>query len=158
MEGESRRDSESWAEKVKESSTEKPLQFNAATSTKNYSTKMYVQWPCLSSFWKYVYWTDLTLCLNMLFLKGVCHEIFYLQFFSWFEPIWAPDKQAKVFSNSVSISPRYLITKFEKIDSAVCSTPRSQNFSLSNSKKISSNLFLHDRIVYPLKEFSWLSL
>ena len=22
------------------------------------------------------------------------HEIFYLQFFSWFEPIWATDKQA----------------------------------------------------------------
>ena len=40
-------------------------------------------------------------------LKGVCHEIFDLQFFSWFKPIWAPDKQAKVFSNSVSISPRY---------------------------------------------------
>ena len=34
------------------------------------------------------------------------HEIFYLQFFSWFEPIWATDKQAKVFSNSVSISLR----------------------------------------------------
>ena len=30
----------------------------------------------------------------------MCHEIFDLQFFSWFEPIWAPDKQAKVFSNS----------------------------------------------------------
>ena len=37
-------------------------------------------------------------------LKGMCHEIFYLQFFSWFEPIWAPDKQA-----SVSISSRYSI-------------------------------------------------
>ena len=32
----------------------------------------------------------------------MCHEIFDLQFFSWFEHIWAPDKQAKVFSNSVS--------------------------------------------------------
>ena len=29
-------------------------------------------------------------------LKGVCHEIFDLQFF---KPIWAPDKQVKVFSN-----------------------------------------------------------
>ena len=34
----------------------------------------------------------------------MCHEIFNLQFFSWFEPIWAPDIQAKIFSNSVSIS------------------------------------------------------
>ena len=33
------------------------------------------------------------------------------QFFSWFKPIWAPDKQARVFSKSVSISPRYSITK-----------------------------------------------
>ena len=36
-------------------------------------------------------------------LKGVCHEIF--------DPIWAPDNQAKVFSNSVLISPRNFITK-----------------------------------------------
>ena len=55
---------------------------------------------------------------NVSDLKGVCHEIFDLRFFSWFQPIWAPDKQAEVFSNSVSISPRYSITKFEK------STPR----------------------------------
>ena len=40
-------------------------------------------------------------------LKGVSHEIFDLQFFSWFKPNWAPDKQAKAFSNSVSISLRY---------------------------------------------------
>ena len=40
-------------------------------------------------------------------LRGVCHEIFDLHFFPWLEPIWAPDKQAKVFSNSVSISQRY---------------------------------------------------
>ena len=32
----------------------------------------------------------------------MCHEISDLQFFSWFEPIWAPDKQAKVFSESHS--------------------------------------------------------
>ena len=42
--------------------------------------------------------------------KGNCHEMFDLHF-SWFESIWAPDKQAKVFSNSVSISPRFSITK-----------------------------------------------
>ena len=34
----------------------------------------------------------------ILTLKGVCGEIFTV-YFSWFEPIWAPDKQAKVFSN-----------------------------------------------------------
>ena len=70
----------------------------------------------------------LTIYVARHFLKGVCHEIFDLQFFSWLKPIWAPDKQAKIFSNSVSISLRYSITKFEKIDFAVCSTPRSQNF------------------------------
>ena len=39
--------------------------------------------------------------------KGVCHETFDLDFFPWCEPIWALDKQGKVFSNSVSISLRY---------------------------------------------------
>ena len=29
-------------------------------------------------------------------LKRQCHEIFDLYFFSWIEPIWAPDKQAKM--------------------------------------------------------------
>ena len=30
-------------------------------------------------------------------LKGVCHKIFDLYFFRWFERIWASDKQGKVF-------------------------------------------------------------
>ena len=38
-------------------------------------------------------------------LKGVCHEI-STSIFSWFEPIQAPNKQAEMFSNSVSTSPR----------------------------------------------------
>ena len=63
-------------------------------------------------------------------LKKVCHEIFDLHFL-WFEPIQAPDKQAKVFSYLVSILSRYSITEFEKFDAAVCMTPRSQNFQLS---------------------------
>ena len=71
----------------------------------------------------------------------MCHEIFDLHFCSWFEPIWDPDKQSKVFSNSVSISQRYSFTKLEKFDSAVCMAPRSQNFRLSKSYTISSNLF-----------------
>ena len=61
-------------------------------------------------------------------LKGVCHEIFDLYFFSWFKPIWAPDKQSKVFLNLISI--RYLTTKLEKFDSAVCMAPRSQILGL----------------------------
>ena len=52
--------------------------------------------------------TQMNAHLAIFTLQGVCHEIFDLQFFSWFKPIWAPYKQAKVFSNSVSISPRYL--------------------------------------------------
>ena len=40
-------------------------------------------------------------------LKGQSNEIFDPQFFSSFGPIWAPDKQAKTFLNSVSISLRY---------------------------------------------------
>ena len=49
------------------------------------------------------------LCIASL-LKGVCHEIFDLQFFH--DLVRAPDKQAKLFSDSVS--KRYSITKFEK--------------------------------------------
>ena len=77
-----------------------------------------------------------------------CVTRFSTSIFSCFEPIWALDKQAKVFSNSVSISPRYSITKFEKFDSAVCLIQRSANFRLSNLKKISSHLFFHDRHVH----------
>ena len=35
-------------------------------------------------------------------------------FFSWFESIWATDKEATGFSNYFSISPRYLITNFPR--------------------------------------------
>ena len=42
-------------------------------------------------------------------------------------------KQAKVFSNSVSNSLRYYITKFENFHSAVCMTPQSQNVRLSKA-------------------------
>ena len=55
-------------------------------------------------------------------LKGECHEIFNLQFFSWFEPICAPDKQAKVFSNS-RIWLWFRLLK----NSAVCIPLRSQS-------------------------------
>ena len=61
-----------------------------------------------------------------LSLKGVCHKIFDLQFFLWFKPIWAPNKQAKIFSNLVSILLRYSNFLKKESDSAVCFTPRSQ--------------------------------
>ena len=46
-------------------------------------------------------------------LKGVCHDVFDLHFLL-FRPICDPDKQAKVFLNSVLISPKYLTTNFKK--------------------------------------------
>ena len=82
-------------------------------------------------------------CEVIFFLKGSVSWDFQPPFFSWFEPIWAPDKQAKVsFSNPVLILLRYSIAKF---------TPRNPNFRLSKSKFFSSNLFFHDtrRCVHP---------
>ena len=38
---------------------------------------------------------------NKQILNGVCHEICGFIFISRFEPIWNPDKQAKLFSNLV---------------------------------------------------------
>ena len=58
-------------------------------------------------------------------LKGQCHEIFDLYFFSLIEPIWAPDKQAKIVFLKNSFLRRYLNLKFEKIDSAQANTVRS---------------------------------
>jgi hypothetical protein len=40
-------------------------------------------------------------------LKGQCHEIFDLWFFSSNNPIWAPDSCCKIFSNFVANSPSY---------------------------------------------------
>ena len=34
--------------------------------------------------------------ISHITLKGQCHEMFDLYFFSLIEPIWAPDKQAKM--------------------------------------------------------------
>ena len=45
-------------------------------------------------------------------LKWSVSRYFRPPFFSWFKPIKAPDKQAKVFLNSVLIMPRY--SNFEK--------------------------------------------
>ena len=66
-------------------------------------------------------------------LKGVCHEILKLHFFHDSNP---SDKQAQLFCNSVLISPRHSITKFD------------------------TNLFFQVRCVHlpHLKDFSRLSL
>ena len=59
--------------------------------------------------------TDISVLLHIYRLfKGSVSRDLRPPFFSWFDPIWAPDKQAKVFSNSLSISPRYSITKWDK--------------------------------------------
>ena len=61
-------------------------------------------------------------------LKGQCHEIYDLYiFFSWIEPIWAPDKQSKmVFLKN--LFSRIMNLKLEKFDSAQTNTARSRIF------------------------------
>ena len=59
------------------------------------------------------------LFLEQIYLKGVCHEIFYSIFFM-IQTHLGPNKQAKVFSNLDLISLRYSIIKLENFDSAVC--------------------------------------
>ena len=49
-------------------------------------------------------------------LKGQCHEIFYLYFLLLIEPIWAPDKQAKM----VCLKIRFRGEIREKFNSAQC--------------------------------------
>ena len=86
----------------------------------------------------------------------MCHEIFVLQVFSWFESIWSPGKQGKVFFNYVSISPRYSNFIYEKTPqcalycrvelrslhpttesiSAVCIPPRSQALRCASHNRV----------------------
>ena len=84
------------------------------------------------------------LCVMLCFLfKGSVSRDFRPLFFSWFKPIWAPDKQPKVFSESVSISPRNSITNDlcdvqhnAEIISTVCITLR--RWSLCSPQTISA--------------------
>ena len=71
------------------------------------------------------------ICVDISLLKGQCHEIFYLLFFSWIEPIWAPDKQTKMVFLKKSLSRRYLNLKFKKFDYAQANTAWSQTFLTS---------------------------
>ena len=96
-------------------------------------------------------------------VKGSVSWDFKPPIFSWFEPIWVSDKQAKVFLNLVSILPRYLITKFEKFDSAVCMRHTAVKILDLANKQIQICFlqifsFMVHRCVHPLKDFSWLSL
>ena len=50
-------------------------------------------------------------CIVYMYLEGSVSQDFRPLFLSRFKPIWAPDKHAKEFSNSVLISPRYSIIK-----------------------------------------------
>ena len=93
-------------------------------SKKIYRNKFYVN--------KYINWYT---------LKGQCHEIFDLYFFSLIEPIWSPDKQAKMVFLKNSFSQRYSNLKFEKIDSAQANTARSRFFFQSQPfKKLIKNV------------------
>ena len=91
-------------------------------------------WPTKSKFEatqgrKWVAFVDINWRLKShltVFLKGQCHEIFELYFFSVIKPIWALDKQAKMVFLKDSFSRRYSNKKFEKFDSA-----RSRNISTS---------------------------
>ena len=78
--------------------------------------------------------------------QPITHQLLNVSWDFWaseFETICVPDKQAKILSNSISISPRCLITKLRKFNSAMCMTLQSQNFRLSKSKHFTSNLFFH---------------
>ena len=65
------------------------------------------------------YFFDSTKRLFVLSFKTSVPRNFRPRFFPWFELIKAPDKQAKVFSNSVLILPIYSIKKFENSDQGV---------------------------------------
>ena len=84
-------------------------------------------WPWSKHHWKiFISEKNTDPCAN---LKGQCHEIFDLYFFSLIEPIWSPDKQAKMVFLKNSFSRRYSNLKFKKNDSAQANTARSRFFS-----------------------------
>ena len=64
-------------------------------------------------FLKYFYCKVLKPKKFQICLKGVFHEIFDLHFFHDSNPSRPPDKQDQIFSNSVSITPRY--SNFKKL-------------------------------------------
>ena len=69
--------------------------------------------------------------LSPVALQRQCHEIYNLYFFSWIEPIWAPDKHAEMVFLTNSFSRRCSNLKFEKVDSTQANTAGSRNFLTS---------------------------
>ena len=89
--------------------------------------------------------------LSKNFFKGSVSRDFRPQFCFWFKPIWAPYKQAKVFSNPVSLSPRYWF--YYKVISVVGSTLlRSKHFLNKSTFILQICYFLID--VFPPKRIS----
>ena len=121
------------------------------------------QWLSHPSWWKSCDFPPLR--NQMCTVKGSVSRDVIPLFFSWFEPIWATDKQAKVFSNYCSISPRYSITK-------LCAAHCGGKFFLHKKEKntrLSNSLYpffppspllkdhhpgIHERIQYTLT-LSW---
>ena len=69
-----------------------------------------VLWPSMWSI--YLQYASNQTIVNSI--KGSVSQDIWPPFFPWFKPIWAPDKQAKVFLNSVAILLRYSITKLSQ--------------------------------------------
>jgi hypothetical protein len=68
----------------------------------------------------------ITICYRITFyllLKGQCHEIFDLRFFTSNNTPWAPDSRTKAFFNSASNLPRYDRFSNAKIVHVVSMTP-----------------------------------
>ena len=79
--------------------------------------------------------------------KGVCHEIFDLSFLSWFEPIWAPDKQyfriRFWFRQDIRIVKKlHGVHHTAELDSAVCILPRSQTPWCTSHRRVMKTKYL----------------
>ena len=99
--------------------------------------------------------------------KGVCHEMFD-PFFSWFEPIWAPDKQPKVYfrirfrfrRDIRSQSDLCGVQHIAEMYSAVWIPPRTQNQILDLSvvdfkETIRRNPFRGEHICHERKDLKY---
>ena len=83
-------------------------------------------------------------------LKGVCHEIFDLQFFLWFETIWALINRLKYvrirfrFCRDIRILKKLLgVHPTVESDSAVCIIPRSQTLWCASYRGVKLRIANH---------------
>ena len=118
-------------------------------------------------FLKYFYCKVLKPKKFQICLKGVFHEIFDLHFFHDSNPSRPPDKQDQIFSNSVSITPRY--SNFKKLrgvrlrdvhytaksSSRVWITPRSQTTKLILLDSLLQEVFIWKKWL-PGSWWAWL--